>query len=153
LLIGEVAALIVALLVGATVLQILLSLVAMIWFSIGFVAAATGTSLLSPNFKATNTRRSAGVGITYATLFINAAFWLANLALIVWAILRFGQGAFAAILAQLIALAFPESRAYVNSPLALMVILGAQVVIWAIIAALWKRGIAWVDNWEFSALD
>ena len=153
LLLGEIAALVVAILVKANLLQLILSAVAMVWFSIGFVAAATGAALLSPNFKAANTRRSAGMAANYATLFINGAFWLSNLALIVYALLRLDRGPLSTLLSQLIVLAIPESQPYLNSALAPLAILGAQALIWAVIAFLWKRGIAWIENWEFDALD
>jgi hypothetical protein len=153
LLIGEIAALVVALLTRGTPLQFILSIAAIVWFSIGFVATATGTALLSPNFRATNTRRSAGMATTYATLLINAAFWLTSLAVIVYALLRLDTSAFTTILRQLIVLALPEIQPYLNSALAPLALLGTQIAIWAIIVILWRRGAAWIENWEFSALD
>ena len=67
--------------------------------------------------------------------------------------LRLDNSAFTAILKQLITLALPESQLYLNSALAPLALLGAQLVIWAAIAVLWRRGAAWTENWEYSALD
>jgi len=153
LLIGEVTALLVGLLTGASMAQVILLLLAMIWFSAGFVAIAIGTSLLDPNFQATTARRSVGAATMYATMGLSAVFWVANLALVAWLVIRFSTQPFAAILRQLVALVFPDVQPYLQSALLPLAIIGAQVLIWGIIAYLWRRGVRWVERWDITALD
>ncbi len=152
LLIGEVTALLVGLLTGASMAQIALLLLAMIWFSVGFVAIAIGTSLLNPNFQATTARRSVGVATMYATMGLSAAFWVVNLALVVWLVIRFSTQPFAAILRQLVVLAFPDLQPYLQSALLPLAIIGVQVLLWGIIVYLWRRGINWIEHWDVTAL-
>lgn len=153
LLIGEVTALLVGLLTGASMPQIILLLLAMVWLSAGFVAIAVGTSLLNPNFQATTARRSVGTATIYATMGLSTAFWLANLALVTWLVIRFSAQPFAAVLRQLVVLAFPDVQPYLQSALLPLALIGAHALIWSIVAYLWRRGIHWVERWDVTALD
>jgi len=153
LLLTEATMLIVALFLGATLLQTLLFAVFMIWFTAGSVAIAIGGALLGPNFKATSARRAISPLAGYAILFLNVSFWLVNLALVVLALIKAAPAMFGGTLVRLIAALFPPVTPYLDSPLAALAVVAAEMIICIIIGALWKHGTNWIEKWEITTLD
>jgi hypothetical protein len=152
-LISEVIMMGAVLIMGANLEQTLLAFAAMTWFSIGFVAIATGGAFLNPNFEAENARRAVGMVTMYAVLLLNVLFWIVQLSGALWLLSQAGPPALQSILQSLAETVTPGLAPYLETVLVPLTIAGAELLVFGLVALLWRRGITWARNWQITDLE
>jgi hypothetical protein len=138
----------IGLLMGVPFTNLGLLLLIMTWITAVFTAIGVGAGSITPDFKATDPRRSGGLAGGYLSMILGAIFWLTNLGGLAWLVVAVRPASMEAqflrsILAEQQELLFLLEWAW--TPLLVVLLYG---VVLGAVAATWWFGIRRLDRWQ-----